>query len=621
MNAADRKNNHLNKSAAAGKNAAASVYRLKSEPGKEIQAENMQKREGENGIQSRFQTVGWMILLAVLFLALLIRLPYGFDWTDESYHVEIIRRLVQGDRLLTDTWEVHQFSALLGIPFLRVFLLARGGSTDGSLLYFRYVAVILQFLSSLYCFSVLERRYGGIPAVLVSAILLGHAHYAMNNFFYNPISLIATVLSWVCLVDACDRGGKRLLWMLSGLFCGISILGQPWCLISLPVWGVFWIRDGQERRKAGEKLGWIWFLAGLAGLGILICIKLFSGSSGKEILQNLRGILSDPDHDTAGIPLLLAQYLNAVRVLFGPVTYLVCAVFVLSVAGRAARKPALIRFATILSALVPAAAVLWIIPYDYPDYHKINLAAMAGALICPGLFVLSDGKKDPSVLLFFLGTALSIAVQIGSNTRVRASTGMMLPASMAGCLYLSVHLKSLFPGQDVRKIPERIAAGSFLMLAALIFGLRITAVYRDEPIGKLDTVLVSGPASGLRTTGEKAGQYERICQAVRQETEGTGTVLITNLLPFGYLLTDRVPATPSTYNMTADSAWLAEYYSLHPEREPDRIFCVAEPFGVSNAISLRGMEVFLENPEYDSRQLPEGLSVRKADQLSGSAGR
>ena len=571
--------------------------------------------------QNRKRRICWILLLAGLYIGLLIRLPYGFDWTDESYHVEVVRRLVQGDRMLVDNWEVHQFSALLGVPFMRIYLLLSGGSLDGSLLFFRYVAVTVQFLASVYCFRVLERRYGALPAFLSAAMLLGFSHYAMNSFFYNPISLLATVLSWCCLVDSDDRGGKRWLWILSGIFYGMSVLGQPWCVLAVPVWGIYWAGSERERRRNGKKPAWVWFLAGLAGLAVLVCLKISAGNSIRELTDNIRGILSDPDHATANIPLLLAQYLNAVRVLFGPVTYFVCAVFVLAVAGRAAKKPRLIRIATALSAAVPAAAVIWMIPYDYPDYHKINLAAMAGALICPGLFVLSEGKRDSSVLLFFLGTALSIAVQIGSNTRVRASTGMMLPATIAGCLYLSVHLKTLYPEQKPRQITKRIAAVSFLSLAALIFCLRMTAVYRDAPIPELNMVMVSGPARGLKTTGEKARKYEMVCRAVQENTEGSGTVLITNLLPFGYLLTDRVPATPSTYNMTADSAWLASYYKLHPEREPERIFCVSEPFGVSNAISRRGMELYLDNPEYESKELPEGLAIWRTDQLSGSAGR
>ena len=166
--------------------------------------------------QNRKRRICWILLLAGLYIGLLIRLPYGFDWTDESYQVEVVRRLVQGDRMLVDNWEVHQFSALLGVPFMRIYLLLSGGSLDGSLLFFRYVAVTVQFLASVYCFRVLERRYGALPAFLSAAMLLGFSHYAMNSFFYNPISLLATVLSWCCLVDSDDRGGKRWLWILSG---------------------------------------------------------------------------------------------------------------------------------------------------------------------------------------------------------------------------------------------------------------------------------------------------------------------------------------------------------------------------------------------------------------------
>ena len=253
--------------------------------------------------------------------------------------------------------------------------------------------------------------------------------------------------------------------------------------------------------------------------------------------------------------------------------------------------------------------------YDYPGYHKINLAAMAGALICPSLYVLSRGRRDRSVLLFFLGTALSAAVQIGSNTRVRASTGMMLPATMAGCLYLFSWIGEVMRSDPVfwRRI-RRASAAAFAALVLLILGLRIGSVYRDAGLRELNTKLENGPGSGLVTTADHARDYEKICSAVSRAAEGKGTLLVTNLLPFGYLLSERVPATPSTYNMTLDTEWLQAYYSLHPDRMPDVVFCVAERFGVSNDIALQGEAQFLGRTGYRETVIPEGRVLEKASE-------
>ena len=79
--------------AAAVENAAAPVHRelrvIKCDHRKiGDRYEIMWKQGGRTRNPKTIQAVGWMLVLTVLFLALLVRVPYGFDWTDESYHVE-----------------------------------------------------------------------------------------------------------------------------------------------------------------------------------------------------------------------------------------------------------------------------------------------------------------------------------------------------------------------------------------------------------------------------------------------------------------------------------------------------------------------------------------------------
>ena len=103
-----------------------------------------------------------LLVLALLFAALCVRVPYGLDWTDEPYYSVLPYRLWLGDRPLVDTWEVHQLSGLIALPFLRLYLLFTGGSTTGIMLYFRYVLIVSQFALSLYAFLVLRRKSGDV---------------------------------------------------------------------------------------------------------------------------------------------------------------------------------------------------------------------------------------------------------------------------------------------------------------------------------------------------------------------------------------------------------------------------------------------------------------------------
>lgn len=58
-----------------------------------------------------------LICIALLFAVMFLALPYGIGIVDESFYYATAQRVIQGDRLLVDEWQVSQlFSLLLIIP-------------------------------------------------------------------------------------------------------------------------------------------------------------------------------------------------------------------------------------------------------------------------------------------------------------------------------------------------------------------------------------------------------------------------------------------------------------------------------------------------------------------------
>lgn len=555
----------------------------------EIQSKSNRTRRG---------TAVCIAILLALFVLLCIRAPYGFDWTDEPYYSVLPYRLSLGDRPFVDTWEVHQLSGILALPFLRLFQLFSGGSTDGIMLYFRYVLLVVQLLCALYAFAVLRRRGGNAPALLFAGLTMMHAHFGINGFSYNTMAPLLVVLSALCCFDALDGRHFPLKMLLSGMFYALSVQVYPYFVISLPVWIVaclLW-RKSAPGAKAVCRRAALYWLAGLAGTAILFLLYVFTKASPAELLSNISGLLGDPDHTSANLLWVLANYCNATRVLFGPV--FIGAVLLFAVGLTAwlwkdpLRQQQLRRWGLLFALLLAALSVVWIIAYDYPNEHKINLAAMSLALLLPGLFCLSGGKPDRSLLLFFLGLALSLAVQVGSNTRIRAASGALLPASLGTLLYLfDVSLRQWNSDRPNRGI--LFAAATLVCAAqlALTTGLRLITVYRDEPLPSLGTILSDGPAQGIVTTGSNAAAYTALLSDLTENAPESGSILITNLMPVGYLMTTLRPAAPSTFNMTMDAPWLIRYYELHPQRRPDYIFAVTSAIGSGNELSLQGVNL------------------------------
>jgi len=137
--------------------------------------------------------------------------------------------------------------------------------------------------------------------------------------------------------------------------------------------------------------------------------------------------------------------------------------------------------------------------------------------------------------------------------------------------------------------------------------LRLTAVHRDEPVPELTATIQSGAAKGIRTTPKSAELHDRLIQNIRESAPSSGAILITYLFPEGYLVTGLRAATPSAFNMSMDSSWLAQYYAQHPERVPTLVFAL-DPAMPYNEPGQTGIEIYSENPSYEQRHYDTGAA-------------
>jgi len=556
------------------------------------------------------KTLLCVLVLAVFFLLLLWRVPFGYDWTDEEYYSVVGYRLLQGDRPLVDTWEVHQFSGMLAAPVLGGYRLLNSGSMDGSVLFLRYFYVSFQFGVSLLAFFVLRKKSGDISALFAAAMLLGYSHYAINSYFYDSMATLYSVLSvlFLFIFEERERSGY-VFAALSGICFALSVLAFPYVLLALPVYVVYWILCARRTRPQKRYLiGMGWFFVGAAVIAGAVVTFLLSRATISELLSGVRGMFSDPDHQRVNVPLILAQYINTIRVMYSPYSYGAAALVLLGGAYRLVKQTRareILHFiGAVFTLMLIAGITIHASTYNWPVYYRINMVAMGLALVAPGLFLLADAAKNRALLLYAVGCALSIAAQIGSNTRILASSGMLLPASMATVLYLFDNRTAIFDihtentlhtrMQTVIRL-ERLLVFSAYVLTALfalsICAHRITGVYRDESIPSLTATLDSGAAKGIRTTPESAKQHHDMVSAICDNAPDTGNLLVSYLFPEGYLLTNLRAATPSAYNMRLDSEWLAAYYAANPERTPDMLALLAAdmPF---NGNTKFGVEEF-----------------------------
>ena len=571
---------------------------------------------------ARRKTLVCVLLLAVFFLLLLWRVPFGYDWTDEEYYNVVGYRLLQGDRPLVDTWEVHQFSGMLAAPALGVYRLLNGGSMDGSVLYLRYFYVSFQFAVSLFAFFALRKKSGDFAALIAAALLLGYSHYAINSYFYDSMATLYAVLSvlFLFLFEERARAGG-VFAALSGACLALSVLAFPYVFLALPVYVVYWVlRARKDRPNKRYWAGMGWFFVGAALVAGVVLAFMLSRATVPEMLFGIKGMFSDPDHQSVNVLLILAQYLNTIRVMYAPYSYGAAVLVGLGLVYwkiRSDRAREMLHFCgAVLTLALIAGITIHASTYDWPWYYRTNMVAMGLALVAPGVFFFAEDRSNRALLLYAVGCALSIAAQIGSNTRILASSGMLLPASMATALYLLDNRVALFTIrtehtlhtrlQTSQRLDRLLLASLYVLVSLFAISLcthRIMGIYRDESFDRLTVTLDSGAGKGIRTTPESAKQHHEMVNAIRENAPPSGTLLVSYLFPEGYLLTNLKAATPSAYNMKLNSKWLAAYYAAHPERTPDLLAQLSTDLAFNKDAAL-GAEEFARQYQLSPETYP-----------------
>lgn len=189
------------------------------------------------------------ILFCLSILASVTKVLTGFD-IDEAYALAIPYRVLQGDRLFADMWEVHQTSFLLPYLFMKPFyhFVADGSAV---VLFVRIVTTILHGIVSLcVCLTVkglLNREktakggsffaalcalgfYNFLPKWMISL------DFSMQQLWF--FTLYALCLLWV-LSGKKDASGKksRYFWglFLAGILLSLDVLAYPGMAVLYPI--------------------------------------------------------------------------------------------------------------------------------------------------------------------------------------------------------------------------------------------------------------------------------------------------------------------------------------------------------------------------------------------------
>ena len=542
--------------------------------------------------------------MAALFIVLLWRAFRGFCWTDESFYISTADRFYRGVTPLLGEWYRTQMSSVLMVPFYAVYRLITGG-TDGIVLYFRLLYLVLSSAAGLVWFRTLRRHYPDYVALVPAIFMMCYAHLNNATFSYYMLSYILLSVGLIMIYDCIHTGGRVKL-IVAGSMIALAVFCMPLfavgyfavmaVVIAAVIAGAFSKRTGGIKEVV-TKLK-LWNITEFTVIGVLIPAALFAvwfllRADIGTLARTLPYALVDNEHTNTFGYYIRKPHRSLLEV-FGIYTYaayLLCAFsFLFQKVLKKHPFCDLVIFADVL-----LFALMTFRSFGHTGYIQVVL------FICMvPVFFVSESKNHRLFWLFSVpGVLVAVIYCFASSDFLYVmAIGCALAANIAPCvMYDYVHERGgSEEGSGARiKASRALLFTVCLITVGITFILRMKNVYRDAPIPDLTEKIPYGVAKGLYTTPEHLRQYADVYEVIDKYCMNTdnyeiisgnpsGNVLFSKILPWGYIAAASDCGYPTTWRATAyNEEQLDKYYGYNPQSIPDLIIVLDEEIGSYDA--------------------------------------
>ena len=550
-------------------------------------------------------------LLAVLLGLLMVVLfaytaKYGVSSPDEAFYYTVTDRLLKGERLLADEWNVTQLCYLLSLLPHWVFVRITGG-TEGIVLSMRYlfIAINTAFYSYVY---VKLRRFGfwGVAAAFSFSAIVVQTMFSITYFTAAPMAAFAAVL----ILVSGEREKKTPALLFAGVLVACAVLAEPYLIAGFLAWfAIVTVRRLREKktpilRDFGFVLdGRVYFTvaAGAACVFAAFMVYMVACGSFENFAAAFPYLASGSEIGLLDTVLFKKAWEACGYFGIPTVAGLAACVIAAAVVRLKKNENVKIRRTVFAAACVcyaaglvyagvctlkSAEAPLWI---RFAEYHGFSLL-----LFSPVLWLLSR-KKDPRIFaLWVAGVAFTLPVDASSAAILASGAGIVRAACL---LQLPVLLRELKtpaegPAEKTKKArgpaPGRVSpvfTGVLAVCAAAVVlwhagHVAIQTVYKPyeklllhvkEPLSR---ELTAGPFKGLYTTDGIAAVYSDTLEdldEIRALANGAPAAVL-DLAPYTYLYLDLPYGAYTSWFEYYETERLAAFWQLRPARQPAYIY-------------------------------------------------
>lgn len=554
------------------------------------------------------QRGGLVIIVMLSFITLVgfIKSIFVSLDIDESYAIAQAYRLAMGDRLLTDMWEPHQFSAVPIAWFIKLYLLL-----------FRrvdYLVIVLRTIGTLIHIGVgvlLLRtlRKMNVKRIAAFSIFFIHLNFLpkwvqMPEFeliHYWMVLLIAICMTWYFGLQ------KQKVWIpfMAGIFLVVAMLCYPTMILLYPGYVVGWIV--MERKLKGA----VSLTMGSLLSGGAFMAYLCSYQAPDRLMENVSYIFMDKSHTTYTFAQKWCEYGKQILQQFkslGAYYAIALTVLILFIylyfewmkhKAKTANSKLLVKLdpdpydtfeiskwieAMIITACLSAAILLNIqsaFSSVFQDKNQFYLQIRYIMILLPAIFLSIRYRKKMRLGFYaWILPALAslVAVLMVTNMDTNTSYAKMFPGVLGSLLIYYHYFEDLLQDKkNTRKVDAKAAAVVQTILHVTLLGtlfvcrlllIRVTGcmpVTVKAPLIQMN----SGAEKGIFVLAQQGGTWNENYKLISSVVEDDDKVLYIGAENLVYLTTGAKPATPSTQGTNVYDEMFLRYFELHPEHVPN----------------------------------------------------
>ncbi|MCR5733803.1 MAG: hypothetical protein K6G22_04265 [Lachnospiraceae bacterium] len=561
------------------------------------------------------------VLSAVI---LIIKCFYGFCWSDESFYHATTLKFFQGDSIFKNDWFPTQLSSIILLPLFSLYMKINGGS-EGIILYFRILFVVFSVINSVILYNVLKKHIHIHTALPAAVCMLFYTHLNIATLSYYTLSTQCFVMAMLFVYDyAKDLGktpagsetstdvmqgcaGKRSALIIAGVYFAISVLALPTmalgyvlfvlaALVLIPTHSLLNRLSFVNIDKKILKDILIFTFFGILIPAVLFFIFMFLNVKISDFIANIPYVLSDDEHGTSLLYPIRKFFISITQV-FGKASYLSGLIIFVSFVFQKKLRENKNRIPKLIILILLSVLFFYDLTIAWTHTGYVFTALCLFAL---PLFFMTEKHDTAAFFTFFAGGMLfSLVYSYSSNGYLYVLSMGHFIAAIAGFIFIdsfvgelseviadnaknkeNTHTKSILP-----KLCLIITIAVITLTPADSIYLRINNIYRDAPLNMLTQKIKGGPAKGLYTTKEHLEAYNTVLHVISEYcmrdniNEQTGCLLISKLLPFGYLCSDLKSGAPTAWRNMISSERLMEYYELNPDKIPDVVLILDKEYG------------------------------------------